>query len=670
MSLSFREDQLQDASQETCLVSKQIKNLRDKGFNFKMTKKVVILLWCCTSVCFSQNDSIVKKNKLDEVLVVGRKQQLEKKLGKKTVIIDSDQKIKNPNTLTNLLRYNSPIVFRDYGNGGVSTAKFRGTSATNTLVLWNGIPINAFGTGQTDFNALSANISDEIVIQSGGGSVVYGSGAIGGTINLSDKLEYQEHKDFNVFTSYGSFQTSSNFFSTNIGDQKWAVKLASTYNRSENDYPYIDEHFMNNGNLFTNENGQYENYGITFAIGHQFSNNHQLALYTTGYYGNRFFSNGLPNPSAGNERNEDFNQRNLLKWKLSLGDFDQTVNASYTQQRYNFYQNVTTDVFSFGSSNTSRLAYDLTYKFSEKIKTSASFISEFTKGETDIVTGVTRTSNSFLGGLFYKSMKGLETSLEVRKELNSDFDVPLLVDFSSDLRLNNYITFKGSISSNYRVPTFNELYWPVVGNTNLVPEQARQGELGVAMTSQGFKLQTMVFFIRTDDKILWRPSGGVAPINENIPSVNNWRPFNISTTVNKGVETYLSYHKLKEKHQFRVILNYTYTSAKEMATHKFLRFVPEHAANINIELIKNRGKLYTQTLYQSKVFTNEINIKEHTLDPVFVNNLGLDYDIYDRNTHKMTIGAKVNNILNQLYYFSNLRPMPGRNYAIQINYKF
>ena len=198
-----------------------------------MTKQITFLILLGTAfIGFAQNDSI-SQNKLENVTVVGKRKLKKVALGTKSMDLSTDELVKNPTNFTSLLRYTSPIVFRDYGYGGVSTARFRGTSATNTLVLWNGIPINAVGTGQTDFNSLSANISDNVTINSGGGSVEFGSGAIGGTINLVDDLYFKKHQNFHLFSSYGSFKTSSNFFTAHAGDDKWAVKLASTYNVSE-----------------------------------------------------------------------------------------------------------------------------------------------------------------------------------------------------------------------------------------------------------------------------------------------------------------------------------------------------------------------------------------------------------------------------------------------------
>ena len=72
----------------------------------------------------------------------------------------------------------------------------------------------------------------------------------------------------------------------------------------------------------------------------------------------------------------------------------------------------------------------------------------------------------------------------------------------------------------------------------------------------------------------------------------------------------------------------------------------------------------------SKVYTNEINIDFYSLETVNVLNYGIAYDFLRKQNSALSVGLKVNNLFNQLYYFSNLRPMPGRNFQINMNYKF
>ncbi|WP_343329884.1 TonB-dependent receptor plug domain-containing protein [Polaribacter staleyi] len=618
-----------------------------------------LFLLCCANTAFAQKDTIA--NKLKEIVVIAKKEQKHKILGLKKLKIVTSQIIKNPINLTNLLRYNSPISLRDYGNGGVSTARFRGTSASNTAVLWNGISINAVGSGQTDFNSLSASISDEIIVHSGGGSIDYGSGAIGGTVHLNDNLSFKKHKDFYLFSSYGSFNTTSNFFKANVGTGKWAVKFAATLNYSDNDYTFIDTRYKNSdGSLLKNENGVYKNYGVNFSLGYQFSSKNKLYFYTTGYYGDRLFSDGLPNPAAGSERNEDFNQRNLLKWKYSFSNFTQTLNVAYLTQEYRYYDDKNATDYVFGKSKNYNINYNLKYRFSNYLKMETSLIYDENRGTTNEVFSKKRTLFAGIAKVTFKPTEKLTTAINFRKESNSDFEVPLLVSVAAEQEITDNLALKANVSTNYRIPTFNELYWPVVGNLDLIPEESVQGEIGASFKKKNIAITTSLFYIHLKHKILWLPTA----------ASNLWRPRNVGDVTHSGAETAVKLSKKINEHSFNFSTNYTFTLAKNKETDTFLPYAPKHLLNFNLDYEYKKISFFMQHLYQSKVYTNEINLDFYSLESLNVTNFGGDFKVFENKKNKIKIGFKVNNIFNNVYYFSNLRPMPGRNYNININYKF
>ncbi len=632
----------------------------------KLCKVLILLEVLFSAPMFSQTtisgkgllDSI---QKLNEVAVVATKHHKQDVLGQKTIVVSEAEVVKNPTNFTELLRYNSPIAFKDYGNGGTSSARFRGTSATNTVVLWNGININSVGNGQTDFNAISANTTDQIIVKSGGGSVQYGSGAIGGTVHLNDILGFKKHRDFQVFSSYGSFNTTSNFFKSNLGTGKWAVKLASTFNKSDNDYKFIDDRYTDeDGNLLKNENGNYVNYGLDFSVGYKITSLNKLFFYSSGYYGDRLFSAGLPNPSSGSERNEDFSQRNLLKWEYRFSNFKQVLNLAYLFQEYRYYDNKDSEEFDFGNSKRFLLDYSLKYRFSNSWNITYLMQYENTEGDTNLIAPETRTSFSLGGILTFKPTENFITTYSIRNENNSDFEVPVSMSLSAEQKVLKYVWLKTNLSTNYRVPTFNEMYWPVVGNKNLIPEQSKQVDFGFELENKGFEFSTTVFYIHIDDKIIWLPAGGS----------NLWAPKNIKEVINKGAEFFLGYTKEVGKHTIHFSGNYTYTQAHNTETGKELPYTPKHLLNYTAEYGYDWFKVYFQRLYQTKVYTNEINIDFYSLDPVSVSNIGLDFKLLEKENKSLVLGAKVNNVLNEVYYFTNLRPMPGRNFNIHINYKF
>jgi len=366
---------------------------------------------------------------LNEVKIVGTKLSKEKEIkGQKIVELAEYAVIRNSTNPTETLRFNSPIALRDYGNGGISTARFRGTSPTNTAVLWNGIPINNSGNGLTDFNALSINTTDEIKIVSGGASVLYGTGAIGGVVLLKDAVNFTKHRDYQLFSRYGSFNTTSNFVKANLGESKWALKIGGSYNNSDNDYEYIDTRFKDeNGNILKNENGSYKNYNINTSLGYKFSNVNKLYLFSTLYEGDRLFSAGIPNPSSGKERNQDFSQNNLLQWNTSFLKFNQVLKLAYLKQDYKYFNNKFFNQFSFAETTNTYLDYHLKYDLSDKIQISYLLNLNFSTIETNQISKKNRRSIAMVGLLNYQPFEKTDILLSFRNEENTDFNVPLAI---------------------------------------------------------------------------------------------------------------------------------------------------------------------------------------------------------------------------------------------------
>ena len=172
-------------------------------------------------VLVGQNDTI--SYRLDEVIINATKKLKENSIGQHVVSLSDSVLTRNIESFTDLIRYNSSIYLKEYGKGGTSSVSFRGTSASNTAVVWNGININSINNGQTGFNSLTVSLNDAIDVRKGGGSIEYGSGAIGGTVHLNDVLNYTE--EFNVNNQFvltgGSYNTFNSLFKSKISNSKY-----------------------------------------------------------------------------------------------------------------------------------------------------------------------------------------------------------------------------------------------------------------------------------------------------------------------------------------------------------------------------------------------------------------------------------------------------------------
>ena len=223
-----------------------------------------------------------------------------------TVVHLSDTVIRrNGHLLTSLLEFNSGIYMKEHGVGGVSSPSFRGTSSQQTAVVWNGININSQLLGQTDFNTVSTRSFESIDIKAGGGSVLYGSGAIGGTVHLNNSLQFGESfkNDLQIF--YGANNSLSTAYSFKAASAKWSASAGFNRNSSDNDYKFV-------GKDQRNTNGQYFNTSFDAAVGYKFNRKHQLEFFSQMSDGERHFA--ITSPFSIRTKYQDFNTRNLLNW--------------------------------------------------------------------------------------------------------------------------------------------------------------------------------------------------------------------------------------------------------------------------------------------------------------------------------------------------------------------
>ena len=605
----------------------------------------------------AQNDSI--RRVLDEVVIVADKKLKKNSKGYKIKTLNDSIILKNIESFTSLLRFNSLIYLKEYGAGGTSTASFRGTSSSNTAVIWNGININSVNNGQTGFNSLTVNTFDAIDIRSGGGSIEYGSGAVGGTIHLNDQLVFTQKNNIeNQFVgSVGSFSTYNSLYKLKVSTNKIALKFGASYNQSENDYKLL-------GTNFKNFNGGYSNFNASFGFAYKFNSDTQLKFYSTRYVGKRLFSGELPNPTSANDKYRDLNNRNLLVYSSRKERVNYELKLAYLTQEYQFFDNKNSNEFSFGKSKRYLINYEFGYRF-PSIKSTLTSYSEYESvfGKTDRIIEKNRRqfSQSFIYNQNVLNMFSFD--VKFRKDFNSDYKVPYSYSFGIKSKALENISFRANGSRNYRVPTYNDLYWPGQGNINLIPETALQGELGGVFKNNNFKVDAAFFYISAKNKIVWTPNG-----DPNRPGV--WTPINLSDTKNQGLELNFSFKKKYNMHSVNVNLNYSYTEAKNKKTNTFLIFVPKHLFNGSLGYSYKRFNLFYQQLFTGESFTIESNSKDFIIPSFFVANVGGDYEIFKNKKQEITFGFKINNVLNERYVTQPRRPMPNRNFNLNINYKF
>lgn len=549
---------------------------------------------------------------------------------------------RNPGFLTSVLNYNSLIYFKENGLGGASSPSFRGTTASQTAVIWNGININSQTLGQSDFNAVNSLSFDNITVKSGGGSVLYGSSAIGGSIHLNNDLYFYDTFQSELFVRYGSFNTFDGRFNTKIASDKYSLQLGFAHSLSGNDYEWI-------GKSRKNLNGQFENSSFNAAFGYKLNQNNILKFYSQYFDGKRHFSLILPSETPTKYYNTDI--RNLLEWTTLFDQFTSRIKLAHLFEEYNYFPNIDHEYHTFGKVESLIAKYDLAYDFSDKMKLNT--VLDFTqnKGQGSDIQSEKRQIGS--GSLMFKHLLSdrFLYELALRKEVTDNYQSPFLYSLGMRYDVANFYSVKMNASKNFRIPTFNDLYWQPGGNPDLKPETSYQAEVNNEITLKNISFSVTVFYNQIKDMLRWIPTGSL------------WTPQNTDEVEIVGFEGGISYKKSFWNHHFHLKGNYGYTSSKDKRLDKILIYVPFHKANAQLSYGFKNLTIYSEMLYVGEVYTRSDNNPRYNLDAYKVYNLGSDFTFKKH----YTLGAKVQNLLNVYYESVENRPLPGRNFMVYLN---
>jgi len=244
--------------------------------------------------------------------------------------------------------------------------------------------------------------------------------------------------------------------------------------------------------------------------------------------------------------------------------------------------------------------------------------------------------------------------LSIRKDFTSDFTSPMVFSVDGEYRFSESYALKLNGSKNFRVPTFNDLYWNPGGNLDLLPESSYQVDLGQEFSSKFIALKLNAYYINTKDMIQWVPD-----------NTGLFHPQNINKVTSYGGELELFLKHTIGNHHFNMNSGYSYTVSENDANAKQLIYVPLHKANLNFGYSFKAMEVFYQHL-----FNGEVNIIGGQLDGYDVGNLGLSYNYtISKNVHSI-LQFTINNLYNTTYENVALRPMPNRNYQLQLTLKF
>ena len=609
-----------------------------------MKKQRNYLILCAlltTVIVVGQNDTITP---LEEVWLSDSRLYTHSRSQVVTVLKDSILE-ENRSSLASVLKFNSPVFIRENGYGMVASASFRGTTASQTAVVWNGININSQFTGQTDFNTIVPSNYENIAIRAGGGSVLYGSGAIGGSIHLNNRFTFTNKFSNELMLGYGSFNTGMLRYSAEASTENTAVYINLSRNQSDNDFKYP-------GTNKFNQNGDFFNSSLSAGIAHYIDRSNILKFYSDIYSGQRAFAGTLTAPSR--SKYEDFNSRNLLEWKGLYNPFISTLKFAFLKEQFKYFENRNVEEFSIGRANSYIINYDLQYKFEDNKSLHGTVDFRNIDGEGSEVTPNSRNITA-VAVLFNHEIEKWFYELSLRKEFTKTYESPFLFSIGAGYEVNSFYNMSLNLSRNFRIPTFNDLFWREGGTADLEPETSLQGEFGQTFSFKDFNLGLVAYLMEVTNLLRWIPDQSGA-----------WRPVNTQSVTNYGLEIRGSFEKRFENQALIFNSVYAYTKTRDEIAKKELIYVPRHKATASLAYSISEFTFFYQFLYNGSIYTSSDNI--YSLEGYNISNAGLEYYFGKKRTFSCSL--EVHNLFNKRYQSLPSRPMPGRsiNSSVTINF--
>lgn len=563
--------------------------------------------------------------------------------------LDSDKILQNSTSLSDLLRFQSNIYIKENGRGATSSPSFRGTTAQQTAFVWNGININSVFLGQGDINTLSPLSYENVGIKYGGGSVIYGSGAIGGSIHLNNILDYNKGFSGNLFSEYGSFATINSLVSAKFSNENFSFNVNINRSQSENDYEVEEKYYKN-------KNGAYENSTFNLGAAYKISANNEFYWQTQLYDGVQNYA--LLSEFSTPTKYETQTFRSLLGWKLKNIKLSNELKIAYLTDDYQYFANSNrADSKSGGFSGQYILKTDFNYQFNKNSSVNTILEYNYLTSESFNTQRLPANRNQGSIAVLYRNsdIKNLFLEAGIKKDFVEDFSSPYLFSAGANYQAKPWYQLKLNLSKNFRAPSFNDLYWVQGGNLNLKSETSHQAELSQILKSKHWKFSVTSYFMAIKDMIRWLPNMTGMYEATNTDRVKSW-----------GLETQIGYDYTNNNHQVKTNLSYAYRQSTDEKLKKQLPYVPFHNLSGNVSYRYKTYELFVQGIWNGKVYSDSEESEKLALESFSVFNAGVFIEII----RGAKLGIKVNNLTDQIYRTVFGYYMPKRNFAINLNLNF
>ena len=516
--------------------------------------------------------------RMDAVVVTATKSPEKRKdIPNAVIIIDQkDLQASGAKSIGEFLANEPGIDWQTYGNYGGATQQIhiRGMLGNGTQVLVNGVAVNSPSWGIADVGKIPLDNIERIEVVKGSGSVLYGSGAMAGTVNIITKGPQRNKMNLKVGAGYGT-QNTYRLAAENgmfvAGDFGYYLTVGRTETDGFRDNSYLRQNDASLKLILDKRDTFYISlYGDYINRNYDMPGVKPPAGTRDYFIGSEKFYNSESSTLLDHSGDKDGHvvlevKGSPVKW------FGYNIKGYYTSMENHSYQRyafdgsgdenwVTNKVLGADGHATvqpfegAKLLLGGEYKnFDWKNED----VDLDTSGNPTAAT--TNSANIFTKSIFteaeYRPLKYFKALAGFRHENHSVFGSENLPSIGLVVNPLEKTALKINHGKHFLAPTPNDLYWPAdpytKGNPDLKPEIGWHTDVTLEQSFLKDKVfATLSYFHwNVDEKIQWEPD-----------FLGVWSPNNLVGYKADGLEAGM---KLGPFYDFSLALAYTYTNAEE-----------------------------------------------------------------------------------------------------------
>jgi outer membrane cobalamin receptor len=503
--------------------------------------------------------------------------------------------------------------------GQISIRGIGGSPTTGVLILIDGHPqfMGIFGHPLSD--SYVASDVERVEVIRGPASILYGSNAMGGVINIITKKQTREGFSGNASLMYGSYNTQKYMASAGYKNKKLSLFASVNHDQTVGHRPNSD---------FSITNGY-------LKASYEINNNLQV---------NSDFS--LAHFNASDPGPDTLNAIPGSKLNITRGYWAFTIDNNYgkisgtAKLFYNFGEHKISDGFHSTDANYGFNIFEAFKLFKgNSLTLGADYLDYGGKAENELAMGgqgmVFKDTTLYDAGIYgfmqQTLFDKLTLNIGLRLQDHQVYGTKWIPAGGLAYRITGRTTLKVSIAKGFRSPTIQELYiWN--HNMNLKPETIMSYETGLVQSflDQKLKLELTGYIINGNNLIINVPLEGL----QNAGEINN-----------KGIELSV-YAKFINNLDLNLTYSYIHMKSPVYAT-------PEHHLFISGNYHLSKFEFRSSVQYINHLDTDpspNTSFQTYTLL-----NAGISYQL------SKFAGLFVNaeNILNQKYENNIYYPMPG-----------